>query len=227
MVLLALLIIFAEVIIIVNSVSENIENSKTPQQNNEVWSAEVITDGKNELCFNISIRQFKDHYNELYRSEHGSDYLPFIDGWEYLTDEAGERYYSFSLDPKIESLPRISLYPSKSNYIRQVCISFDWHGYTAELYELYEELCFLTLKSLMPDTADDKMTEIFKSLNQTAYSNPNSGNAKPTEICFANGIGIYSVYPVGSTQKFFAVPLTDEALNEFEADGVKIYTIEQ
>ncbi len=126
---------------------------------------------KNELVFTISIDDFISSYNGFYWSDHKSLYLSDSSEWvcfkydstahsNYETD-----YYRFSEDEKIWSLPTISVYvPTNSDYIQEITLDFDDHGYTEWMYNLYKEICFYTFKVLFTDFEDSKIIRLYNAL---------------------------------------------------------------
>ena len=107
----------------------------------------------NELAFTITLDEFISSFNSYYFQHHNKAYFEKVSKWQkhsnghelFLSSEVTG--YSFTQDPQIWSLPRVSVYfPSGSDYIQQIVLTFDDHGYQASMYELYQEICFYTLK---------------------------------------------------------------------------------
>lgn len=106
------------------------------------------------------------------------------------------------------------------------------YSYTKQMYTLYEEMCFYTLRVLFPDCSSDKITELYMSLNKLAYDNvfPNekgyNSNSTPCALYYKNGIGLYPYFAIGECVHLCIIPVTQETISDFEARGVRIYEIE-
>lgn len=200
---------------------------------------EVIENRSGELVFSVSIDDFIDSYNGYYWNDKNIRYLlPSTEWRSQIYDTAihsnyETKYYNFTEDEKIWSLPTISVYvPTNNDYIQEITLNFDDHSYTKQMYTLYEEMCFYTLRVLFPDCSSDKITELYMSLNKLAYDNvfPNekgyNSNSTPCALYYKNGIGLYPYFAIGECFHLCIIPVTQETISDFEARGVRIYEIE-
>ena len=201
--------------------------------------SEVIENRSGELVFSVSIDDFIDSYNGYYWNDKNIRYLlPSTEWRSQIYDTAihsnyETKYYNFTEDEKIWSLPTISVYvPTNNDYIQEITLNFDDHSYTKQMYTLYEEMCFYTLRVLFPDCSSDKITELYMSLNKLAYDNvfPNekgyNSNSTPCALYYKNGIGLYPYFAIGECVHLCIIPVTQETISDFEARGVRIYEIE-
>ena len=99
------------------------------------------------------------------------------------------------------------------------------------MYELYEEMCFYTLKVFFHNLSDENLTELYKTINQLAYDNifPHEKaytyDSVPCALYYKDGIGVYPYFAIGQSVKLCILPITDQTLNEFKEKGVAIYEI--
>lgn len=97
------------------------------------------------------------------------------------------------------------------------------------MYELYEEMCFYTIKVLFPDFTDDKIIELYTTLNNLAYNNfttvKYTSESVPCALYHKNGIGLYPYFAAGERLHLCIIPVTQEYINELEKKGVEIYEI--
>lgn len=201
----------------------------------------VLDNREDELVFNISIDDYIESYNGYYWKDKKSRYLlpSSNDNWrtQILDTSIHSKhetvYYNFTEDEKVWPLPTISVYvPANSDYIQEITLNFDDHSYTEAMYKLYEEMCYYTLKVFFPDLSDDKITQLYTTLNSLAYDNlvPHeqgySSNSVPCALYHKDGIGLYPYFAVGECVHLCIIPVTEETINDFEKKGVEIYEIE-
>ena len=98
---------------------------------------EVIENRSGELVFSVSIDDFIDSYNGYYWNDKNIRYLlPSTEWRSQIYDTAihsnyETKYYNFTEDEKIWSLPTISVYvPTNNDYIQEITLNFDDHSYT-------------------------------------------------------------------------------------------------
>ena len=198
----------------------------------------TLDDQENELFFSCTVNDFIESYNGFWYQSKKELYLTPIDKW--IKDEYDRgihfanktRGYYFKKDYKNWTLPSISVYvPQNADYIQEITIDFDDHSYRKEMYELYEEMCFYTLKVFFHNLSDENLTELYKTINQLAYDNifPHEKaytyDSVPCALYYKDGIGVYPYFAIGQSVKLCILPITDQTLNEFKEKGVAIYEI--
>ena len=199
---------------------------------------EVAENRAEELVFKVSMNDYIKAYNSLYREDNGEDYLTQPEQWTCtVRDEAIHSphetfYYYFTEDECAFSLPTISVYvPSNGDYIQEITVNFDDHSYSSEMYVLYEEMCFYTLKAIFPQLDDERIIELYKEANALGYANvfPNeqgyNSSSVPCVLYHKDGIGIYPYFAIGQWQHLCIVPVTEETIADFAAKGTEIREI--
>lgn len=195
----------------------------------------VAENRENELVFTISIEDFISSYNGFYWSDREYRYLSPSSEWVCFTYDSTAHsdyetyYYRFKEDEKIWSLPEISVYvPTDNNYIQEITLDFDDHGYTEPNYRLYEEICFYTLKVLFPDFEDGKITDLYNAL----YDKTNdprcfvrTGEPTPKVLYYANDIGLYPFYR-GGMAHICIIPITKQYLDKLAMNNTEIHSID-
>ena len=180
----------------------------------------------NELAFTITLDEFISSFNRYYFQHHNKAYFEKASKWQkysngyelFLSSEVTG--YSFTQDPQIWSLPRVSVYvPSGSDYIQQIVLTFDDHRYQASMYELYQEICFYTLKVFFPKMANDEITMIYEALYEQSGDNffGNDYEKLPNSIYYIDDFALYAYYGAG-TVNICILPLSgdiDIPLNSF------------
>lgn len=204
----------------------------------EPLEIEVMENRESELVFSISIDDYIKSFNNYYELDHYDSYLAPKSQWRSRTDETGIHsahetvLYNFTEDEEKWSLPTVTVYaPSNADYIQAITLDFDDHSYTDAMFELYEELCFCTLKVFFPDLADEKLSELITTLDNLAHENvvPNeqgySSESVPCAIYYKDGVGLYPYFAIGERVHLCIIPVTEESLEEFEQKGVEVYEI--
>lgn len=199
---------------------------------------DVIENRAEELVFSVSINDYINAYNSLYREDNAGDYLTPPEQWKCTVyDEAIHSphetlYYYFTEDERAFSLPTISVYvPPNGDYIQEITVNFDDHSYAPEMYELYETMCFYTLKAFLPELDDEQITELYKEANQLGYENvfPNeqgyNSSSVPCVLYHKDGIGVYPYFAIGQWQHLCIIPVTEETIADFAAKGTEIREI--
>lgn len=215
-----------------------IQSKETLKQEVEIKKLDikVLNNREDELVFSVSIDDFIDSYNGFYRNDKNANYLLPSSRWSTdIYDKAIHSnhetiYYNFTEDEKKWLLPTISVYvPANGDYIQEITLNFDDHGYTAEMYELYEEICFYTIKVLFPDFTDDKIIELYTVLNNLAYDNFTTVKYTSESVSCAlyhkDGIGLYPYFADGELLHLCIIPVTQKYINELEKKGVEIHEI--
>jgi len=199
---------------------------------------DIIENRAEELVFSVSINDYITAYNSLYRADNGCDYLTPPGQWQCsVYDEAIHSphemlYYYFTEDERAFSLPTISVYvPPNEDYIQEITVNFDDHSYAPEMYELYENMCFYSLKFFFPELDDEQITELYKAVNHLGYENvfPNeqgySSDSVPCVLYHKDGIGVYPYFAIGQWQHLCIIPVTAETIAELAAKGTEIREI--
>lgn len=199
----------------------------------------ILNNREDELVFNISIDDYIDSYNGYYWNDNKARYLLPSDEWctqIYDTSIHSNHetiYYYFTEDKDIWSLPTISVYaPTNKDYVQEITVNFDWHSYTENMYELYEQMCFYSLKAVFSELTDEQIINLYSEANSLGYENVYSSeewyskDSVPYALFYKDNVGVYPYFAIGSWQHLCIIPVTEETINEFEQKGVKIYEIE-
>lgn len=203
-------------------------------------SIEILNNRENELVFSFSIDDFIDSYNGYYWKDKQNIYLTPANEWqiaEYDTAIHSNHttlYYYFKADYKNYVLPSIAVYvPEDADYVQEITVNFDDHSYREEMYELYEEMCFYTIKVFFNDLSDEKIIELYKTLNKLAYDNvfPSekgyASNPTPCALYYKDGIGLYPYFAIGQSVRLCVIPVTEQTIYEFKRKGVEVYEISE
>lgn len=196
----------------------------------------VLQNHENEYVFSISADEFIKSYNALYRKDKKSDCLRPLNQWMKDTYDTAihssheTTVYTFTENESKWLLPTLSIYvPANADYIQEITLNFDDHGYTAEMYTLYEEYCFYTLKVFFPSLSNDKIIELYSTLNDLAYDNftneKYSADSIPCALYHKDGIGLYPYFANGEWVHLCIIPVTDDYIIGIEAKGVDIHQI--
>ena len=217
------------------------QNIQPPKAEIKELSIETLINRENELVFSFSINDFIDSYNGYYWEDKKSIYLTPADKWQVCEYDAAIHsnhrtlYYYFKGNYNNWVLPSISVYvPENADYVQEITVNFDdYHSYREEMYELYEEMCFYTIKVFFNDLSDEKIIELYKALNKLAYDNvfPNekgyANNPTPCALYYKDGIGLYPYFAIGQSVRLCVIPVTEQTINEFKRKGVEVYEISE
>ena len=137
--------------------------------------------------------------------------------------------YDFS-DKTILPFPTITVYvPSNDDLVQEITVNFDDHSYMDSLYKVYEEMCFYTLKTVFPDLEDEKIINLYTTLNQLAYENvmpvKYASGAVPCALYYRGDIGVYPYFALGDYVRLCVIPVTPQYLDQLRAQGVGVYEI--
>lgn len=222
-----------------NMIENNSPNEEEKAELKEL-DIDVIENRKNELVFQFSINDFIESYNGYYWANKEKRYLKGLKNWQKLKYDTSihsmyETYhYNFAEKENVWSLPIISVYvPTNADYIQEIVCEFDDHSFSDTMYELYEEICFYTLKVFFKELSDEKIIDLYKTNIQLAYDNifPNengySSNSVPVALYYKDNIGVYSYFAIGESVRLCIIPIEQETINTFKEKGTKIYEISQ
>ena len=199
----------------------------------------VVENRENELVFDISMDDFIESYNSLYFRDKGREYLLPKSEWRKITyDDAIHSDHEtilleFTIDERIWSQPTITVYvPTNGDYIQEITVNFDEHGYSESFYAEFEELCFYTLKVLFPDMPDKEIIAFYEEANHLGNMNVflnEDGYKKgcvPCVLYHKDGVGIYPYFAIGEWVHLCIIPVTQEIIDDYAQKGVEIREIE-
>lgn len=200
---------------------------------------EVLTNRENELVFNRTLDEFINSYNSFYYGDKQKSCLSPKSVWKSSVLASGIHsthktlLFEFTEDKEMWSYPTICAYvPANSDFIQEIAINFDVHGYSEPLYHIYEGLCFYTLSVFFPELSSQQITDLYTQLNVHANQNifdKQNGykpGCVPCVLYHKNGIGVYPYLADGEWQHLCIIPVTEETLQNFSAKGTEIYEIE-
>ena len=201
---------------------------------------EVMENRKNELVFAVSLEEFIACYNAFYQKEKHSDYLLPASRWSRETyDNAIHSshptvYYEFSENPQKWLLPTMTVYvPTNSDVIQEITLNFDDHGYTSEMMQYFQEICFYTFKVMFADLTDESIHELIRTLIEEAYEREinewYSFGTIPGVLYVKqkDGIGVYPYFGTGQMLRLCVVPVTEKRLDLWRGHGTEIVGIEK
>lgn len=199
----------------------------------------VIENRENELVFDISMDDFIESYNSLYFRDKRREYLLPKSEWRKFTyDDAIHSDHEtslleFTVDERIWSQPTITVYvPTNADYIQEITVNFDEHGYSESFYAEFEELCFYTLKVFFPDMPDKEIIALYEEANHLGNMNVflnEDGYKKgcvPCVLYHKDGVGIYPYFAIGEWVHLCIIPVTQEIIDDYAQKGVEIREIE-
>lgn len=199
----------------------------------------VAENRENELVFDISIKDYIDSFNSIYFRETGRNFLAEASQWQRFPCDSAihspcetDCYY-FREDENVYNEPTISVYvPSNGDYIQEITINFDEHGYTESGFAQYKQLCYCTMKVFFPDLEDTEIQELCTQIitlgNQNVFDSDAwySSASVPYALFCKDGIGVYPYFATGDWEHFCVIPVTENTIQTFEEKGVLIYEIE-
>lgn len=219
--------------------TEEAEKEEETLQKEETLSRTVQENREGELVFSFSLREYMNHYNQMYQEEYGEEYLGSLSDWYVVTLPKGIHAdqktlrYDFISNEEIWSMPTISVYvPVNSDTVQEITVNFDDHSYTDEVYAQYETMCFYALQILFPDMEKEDIVALYKNIIRLAHENvvPNEegyGNgAIPCVIYEKDGVGIYPYFAIGESLHLCIIPVTEESLIEWQEKGVEVIAVE-
>lgn len=256
--ILGALILFIGSFIFISNWFDKSENTKSINQSNnpddikkekflnkkaeiKKFPIKVLENRENELVFDFTLDDFIDGFNGYYYRNNKKRYIlpASFDNWQTKPLENAihspyeATFYNYSADRKMWSLPTVSAYiPTNTDRVEEIVVNFDWHSYSDNLYEQYNEMCYCALKVFFPDLSDKQIKNLYTKANQLGYDNifPSdqwySENSVPYALFYKDGIGVYSHFAIGSTQKLCIIPVNENILNELKEKGTEIFKID-
>ena len=186
-----------------------------------------------EFVFTFTIDDFIDGYNGIYRADKGKEYL--APSWEWRTynydraihSEYESSYYNYSKEETILPFPTISVYtPLGSDQVQEIMLNFDDHSYTEPLYRAYEDICFYTLKTLLPDLAHEEIVTLYTTLNDLAYENLTQVNytseSVPCVLYCRENVALYPYFAIGESLHLCIIPAAQRYVEEMRDKGTEI-----
>lgn len=199
---------------------------------------EILENRENELVFQFSVDDYIDCYNGYYWKDHSKRYLTPSKDWQTWTKETSihsaheTNFYYFKEEENVWTLPVIKVYtPTNANYTQEINLNYDWHSYTESMYELYQEMCFYTLKGFFPDFSDEQIVKLYSEINHLGYEHVfssdewYSSDSVPYAVFYKGNIGIYSYFAIGSCQSLCIIPVTQETIDTYRQKGAEIHEI--
>lgn len=199
-------------------------------------SENAVENQKGESVFAVSVEDFIDCYNSVYRQTHEDGYLlpTDADSWRCY-DERSPRFgyeavrYQFSENWSVWPMPTVSVYAAESGEIYEVRMTFDDHGYQESLYIKFKELCSCLIKMACPKIPDEDIDEAFSELYSLAYDNyfgDHHGYGNPerpplSKLLKYKNIGFYCFYGSGNIE-ICMIPLTPLAMELLYEEGTNV-----
>lgn len=222
------------IIIVIVSIAISIKK----QEKNNKLEFTVLNNREEELAFSFSINDFINSYNSFYLKDKKKTYLSKLEEWRCLVYDKAihskhEIYnYYFTENTENQILPFLEVYvPLNNDYVQEIMLNFDYHSYIDKYYDLYEEMCFYSLKVVFGDLEDEKIIELYKTINQLACDNIFPADrwyetdAIPCALYHRNGVGVYPYFATGQHLKLCIIPVNEQLLQNFEEKGVYIHEI--
>jgi len=194
---------------------------------------EVMENRPGELVFQVPMDDFIDSFNGLYWADKGERYLLLSLQWRsYVYDTSIHSNhktfrYHYSRDESILPLPTITVYaPSNADYIQEITVNYDAHSSFEQMYTIYEELCYYTLKVMFPDLLDDRIRELYTTLNRLAFEHDTNmkytAESVPCALYYRDNIGLYPYFAWGEDVHLCIIPVTQARIEEMRNKGVEI-----
>ena len=209
------------------------ETEATPDIETPALSELVMENENGQSVFAISLEDFIDRFNAVYRQRNGSDYLNLenADNWyRYLEFSpcfgVESVRHQFTADKTVWPMPTISFYTEDQEEIFEIRMTFDDHGYQERFHQLYKELCICMEKTMLPELTEREAEELFEKLYLEAYANFYGNHAaygdpeRPplTAVTVCDRIGMYCFYGAGNIEICF-IPLTEAAINTLRTEN--------
>lgn len=193
-----------------------------------------------ENVFNITLDDFIQSYNGYYWQDNGERYLRAADEWQRssLENTVESAYpatqYSHRAEENTWTLPVMNvIVPDAGEEIQQIDLNYDEHSYSEATYALFEKDCYYTLEVFFPDLTKEQLTSLYQTINQSSYDNTfpsdqqyRAGSAQlPVALYYRNGIGVFGYFAIGAPVHFCVIPVDEETIAAYKADGVDVQEI--
>lgn len=236
-----IIIAFAVFLLVFSSCADSKSFQKNEQNKDAYLFFDTALETKgDEPVFAGTADDFINLFNMLWRTENKSNYLNPVSEWQSCKFPSsihynGEcNYYYFTENEKIWSLPSIAIYtPVNSDNILQVTVSFDDHSFSEQTYELYEKLCYYTIKTFISGITDAQAENLCSEINKLAYDNMVSngrGYDSTIDIPVAysyNTLIVYPYFAAGDMVRFTIIPADDTRMSELENKGTQMIEIKE
>ena len=195
---------------------------------------------RGDPVFSVTIEEYIRCFNSLFERENRSEYFPGSRDWDISSTGKGIHTdypvmaFSFSEDPEVFSLPRVTVHtPLEERFIQEIIIHFDEHSYTEAGFERYRLLCADTLKVFFPELSREAAWELCDEIlsmgNEHIFSSQEwyGSGALPYALFYKGNVGAYSYDAMGDWRHFCVIPVTEDRLRAFEEKGVALYEMEE
>lgn len=191
----------------------------------------IKTDKNGTLFFDLSMAEFISRYNWNCRHDKTAARLPELEQWNMYASDQGIHSnapvlnYVFSNEEAADFYPNIQVSVSEeSGRVQEIAVDYDDHDYREETYREFENLCFYSLKSLRPEIEAQRLSKFIKTVND---SDVPPGNAYehgivPSVLYQNAGVGVYPYRRGWSSMYFCVIPVNEDRLQRFQAEGTKI-----
>lgn len=200
---------------------EKTAGSDIEQSNPVKLDIDIIQTETGENALSISIEDFIKSFNSFYAKDNGTGYLGDVDEWQMFA--AGPTFYNpnettcfiYSEDMSVRSIPQMKVYAdSIASGIYQISLSYDDHSYSIETYDMYEEMCFYTIRTIFPNETDKEIKEIcelmLNAVDESFTLDKQDAEKMPELISYQkDGIGMYPYYVVGEMMEICIVAIGD------------------
>ena len=215
---------------------ESASTEPTPDITTPALSELVMENENAQSVFAISLEDFIDRYNAVYRQRNGNDYLDSenADNW-YRYNELSPCFglesvrHQFTADKTVWPMPTISFYTEDQEEIFEIRMTFDDHGYQERFHQLFKELCICMEQTMLPELTEREAEELFEKLYSEAYANFFGNHAaygdseRPplTTVTVCGRIGMYCFYGAGNIEICF-IPLTENAVSILKEENIAL-----
>ena len=137
---------------------------------------------------------------------------------------------------KIKKYRRFHRYTAKDSLsIQEITVNFDDHGYAPSLRNIYNNMCYYTLKVFFPDFPKDKIVELYTTLNRLAYEYfteiKYTSESIPSVLYYKDGIGLYPDFaegkPLGNDKNKQVITIHNSKIESISALKKELKTAEK
>ena len=199
----------------------------------------VIEGRPGELDFAFSLEKWITAFDRQYQADMGVTYLKPAEEWRTWDAETGVHsqqpttYHEFIENEQMYNLPTMTVYtPPEGGCVQEITLDFDDHAYLDSAYELYEELCYYTIRTLLPELEEAQITEIYETCNEICYGDLRLNHQRyssavvPVVLYYKDGVGFYPHFALGDYVRLCAIPVTEESLQGFAQKGTQLRPIQ-